>query len=1129
MDAERYQQLQRAFLSLREQSPAAQQAELAELQSKDADLAARVADLLAADEQANPLDEPLVMRPPKTDAGSAGRDETNRDDGNRADETFIPDAADALPGEIGPWKILQKIGEGGHGVVYMAEQTSPIRRRVALKQIKAGMDSKMILARFEAERQALAMMSHPSIANVMDAGSAATGQPYFVMELVHGVPIDQFCQENGLDLIQRLQLLAQACDAIHHAHRKGIIHRDIKPANVLVTVDSGEPLVKIIDFGIAKALHMPLTDRTLFTEYGQIVGTLEYMSPEQALMSQTGIDVRSDVYSLGVLLYLLVTGETPLSKQQLLQEGIWKLRETIKDIEPPTPSLRLTSGSRPGRWKDHAPPTWHSAVKGDLDWITMKALAKEPDQRYDSAADLAGDVRRFLSGQPVIARPPSLWYSLTKTIRRHRLAAGISLALLSSLCIRVVALWLGYQRSQENLDTARQLSGILEEKATALNVALREARVEKRRADAGAEELAVIADQRTIETAWAAGIVGDRQRCREVLETIPQARRHTLWKLTHRMADAARLPQLRSRQDGSVRRAEVSGDGSQLGVLSSSGQLDLYDSVRRKKRLTVPLNQATAFALGDDGSLIVGRSPDLLTRVSATGTESETTLSLRTGGIRSILPLRSQNWAVSTGANWLHLVRSDLQESIDRVRLPQRIQGLREIDGHVWVMALDGTLHRITPAGDGWDQASLQSWPNDAGQVIALRAIGQEIFACTTSGSILTRPRSADGAKGFEELARLPEAVRSARFTADQTLVAALTDGTVGEFAPASRTFLPLQQFSEVIRDVLPTSGGDYAIVQADGDVFCWNLTQRQTAQRTAARLQDTRDGLPLSGRQLSLTGHADGRLQTSSLQSASPLQQQSVHRAEVFELTVHGDRIASVGADQQLVISQLPDLTVQHRHPIAWGVRGAAFSPNGRWLAAAADPSRPEQLREGTVDLWNMQTQRAEHRLAGHSNWVIRQLFDRAGRQLITLSVDDTARIWSVPEGDCRQTVDFSNLSSGTCLCLVETAEVQRLLIGHADGTVSVWDVSSGQLQVAAAVARDSIVDFVQVNDVLLVAAAGSAQLQQLQLQEDRLTIAAQLPLSLAGIQVVRRSPTGDSLLITSSAGQVQILPLTD
>jgi serine/threonine protein kinase/tetratricopeptide (TPR) repeat protein len=347
--------------------------------------------------------------------------------------------ADRAGATIGPYKLLQPLGEGGMGAVWMADQAVPVRRKVAVKLIKPGMDSKSVLARFEAERQALALMDHPNIAKVFDAGTTAEGRPYFVMELVKGVPITQYCDERKLTPRERLELFVPVCQAVQHAHQKGVIHRDLKPSNVLVAQFDGRPVPKVIDFGVAKAVAQDLTGRTLFTEVGQVVGTLEYMSPEQAELNQLDVDTRSDVYALGVLLYELLTGSTPLERRRLKAAAMAEVLRLIREEDPPRPSARL-SESRDAlpaisAQRQTEPARLTRLVRGDLDWIAMKALEKDRARRYETALGLAQDVERFLVDQPVLACPPSAAYRVRKFVRRNRVAvfvAGLTAGLLAA-------------------------------------------------------------------------------------------------------------------------------------------------------------------------------------------------------------------------------------------------------------------------------------------------------------------------------------------------------------------------------------------------------------------------------------------------------------------------------------------------------------------------------------------------------------------------------------------------------------------------------------------------------------------------------------------------------------------------
>src|SRR5262245_4288754 len=352
------------------------------------------------------------------------------------------DTADTLLGEgpgtvIGSYKLLERIGEGGFGVVFMAEQQQPVRRKVALKVLKPGMDTRQVVARFEAERQALALMDHSNIARVFDGGATASGRPYFVMELVRGVPITDYCDQNHLTPRERLALFADVCQAVQHAHHKGIIHRDIKPSNVLVTLHDGTPLVKVIDFGIAKAAGQQLTDKTVFTGFAQMIGTPMYMSPEQAELSAVDVDTRSDIYSLGVLLYELLTGTTPFDKERLKEAGYDEFRRMIREEEPPKPSTRISTLGQASATvtvqRKSDPKNLSRLFRGELDWIVMKALEKDRSRRYETASAFAADVSRFLRDEPVQACPPGAGYRLRKFLRRYRgpvLAASLVLGAL---------------------------------------------------------------------------------------------------------------------------------------------------------------------------------------------------------------------------------------------------------------------------------------------------------------------------------------------------------------------------------------------------------------------------------------------------------------------------------------------------------------------------------------------------------------------------------------------------------------------------------------------------------------------------------------------------------------------------
>ena len=383
------------------------------------------------DETTPPSDDRSKQPPDETvDSGGAP---SHDDDATKTHEP----SSDALGQQIGPYRVLEELGEGGMGSVYLAEQREPVRRRVALKIIKAGMDTGQVIARFEAERQALAMMDHNNIAKVHDAGTTDSGRPYFVMELVEGKPITKFCDDHKLGINERLEIFRQVCSAVQHAHQKGIIHRDLKPSNVLVTMQDDQPVPKVIDFGLAKATGQQLTEKTMFTAQGQVLGTLEYMSPEQANLNDLDVDTRSDIYSLGVILYELLTGSTPLTRESLKRAAFMEILKRIKEEEPERPSSRISHSTDSAEFissvRQVEPRRLLSLMKGELDWIAVTALEKERTRRYESAATLADDIQRFLNGDAVEARPPSFGYQLSKLVNKHR--SKFVAAVIVFLCI----------------------------------------------------------------------------------------------------------------------------------------------------------------------------------------------------------------------------------------------------------------------------------------------------------------------------------------------------------------------------------------------------------------------------------------------------------------------------------------------------------------------------------------------------------------------------------------------------------------------------------------------------------------------------------------------------------------------
>ena len=446
-------------------SPHEQEAFLAEACGSDESLRRQVEAMLQAHAAADSfLEKPAAALDLTVDA-IPGRQEVR--------------VASESPGtRVGRYKLLQQLGEGGMGVVFLAEQQEPVRRMVAVKIIKQGMDSAQVVARFESERQALALMDHPNIARVLDASTTDAGRPYFVMELIKGIPITKFCDQEHLTPRQRLELFIPVCQAVQHAHQKGVIHRDLKPSNVMIALYDGKPVPKVIDFGVAKATSQKLTEKTLFTEVGSMVGTLEYMAPEQAELNNLDIDTRADIYALGVLLYELLTGSPPFSAQELRSNAFTEMLRIIREVEPPRPSTKLSSSQELpaiAASRKLEPSMLTTEVQGDLDWIVMKCLEKERGRRYETANAVVQDIQRYLTDEPVLAGPPSAGYRLRKFVKRNRGTVTAASVVLLAVVLGIIGTTWGWVDALDQRDKTEQAR---KDEADALKLA------EKRRGEA---------------------------------------------------------------------------------------------------------------------------------------------------------------------------------------------------------------------------------------------------------------------------------------------------------------------------------------------------------------------------------------------------------------------------------------------------------------------------------------------------------------------------------------------------------------------------------------------------------------------------------------------------------------------
>ncbi len=523
------------------------------------------------------------------------------------------------PGSIiGRYKLLEKIGEGGFGVVWAAEQKKPVKRRVALKIIKLGMDTRQVIARFEAERQALAMMDHPNIAKVLDAGSTDTGRPYFVMELVRGIPIIEYCDQVKLSIQDRLDLFIKVCNAIQHAHQKGIIHRDIKPSNILITLHDGIPVPRIIDFGIAKATQQELTEMTIYTQHNQFIGTPAYMSPEQAEMSGLDIDTRSDIYSLGVLLYELLTGRTPFDEKELMQSGIDQMRKIIREKEPQKPStkfatLQAEEQSTAATRHSTDSPRLISLIRGDLDWVVMKCLEKDRTRRYDTANGLALDVVRHMNNEPVIARPPSTVYRFQKAWRRNKVVYTAACMVVVSLIVGIsLSVWQAWIATGARKDA--EAAGEREYKQRLQSDTDRERAVqEERRAKEGERKQRLIAyasDMRVAQEYLRENNLGkvaellNRYMSKPGQEDLRGIEWRYLWQAS-KGDEIHTFP-----HESWVNSISLSADGTRLASISVSGKIRLFDVDSRtqlreyKQERMILAPQDGLVALSPNGSLL---------------------------------------------------------------------------------------------------------------------------------------------------------------------------------------------------------------------------------------------------------------------------------------------------------------------------------------------------------------------------------------------------------------------------------------------------------------------------------------------------------------------------------------------
>jgi WD40 repeat protein/serine/threonine protein kinase len=959
---------------------------------------------------------------------------------------------------VGPYKLLERIGDGGMGVVYMADQLRPVRRRVALKIIKPGMDSRQVIARFEAERQALAMMDHPGIARVLDAGTTDAGRPYFAMELVKGVPITDYCDANNLTPRERLGLFVQVCQAVQHAHTKGVIHRDLKPTNILVTLHDGVPVPKVIDFGIAKATggaSHQLTEKTLFTHFAQMIGTPLYMSPEQAELSGLDVDTRSDVYSLGVLLYELLTSTTPFDKKRLGEAALDEVRRIIREEEPPRPSTRvgtllgetLTAVSAKRKTD---PGRLGRSMRGELDWIVMKALEKDRTRRYATADGLAADVQRYLNDEAVQACPPSAAYRFRKFARRNKRALASAAVLALAAVVGVTTLAVStVMVSRANKDLSASL---LRERA-ATDLQRREAYFQR-----------ITVAHRELST-------DSRDAALRALEECPQDLRAWEW---YYLARACKVEPLVIRDGAEVSGVGFSPNGDQLASAGGDGAIRIRDS--RTGQLIREFHahdrgaSSVAFhphglhlaSAGADGFVKVWelasgqevfRGPcDALRKFGAGYTVAFSPLDGRRLAAGSEGAVRVWDWKKNQPGVPEHVFSGHESHSIPvtfsddgrRLATGGVWQGQNIYDAETGLRLCTGPAHyhpvtalAFSPGGKSLATGSL-------GRSVKLwdTATGKVLHECPHTGNVLGVAFSLDG----ERL-----------FSAGEDKTVRVWDARTG------REVLGLRGHTDSTGCVaFSPQGARLASASLDGTIRLWDATplrEGEGEENTFARHGTEVRSIAVSpgGERIASAGHG-GIVKLWDAANEQKILEIASHTVLVWSVAWHpnGQRIAMAGSDggRQFAVKVWDARNGREQYvirsdgdKIAVPFTVAAFgpSPDGLYLVTGK--------LDGAVQVWDAHTGKRVRQLGTHDREVRGVVFSPNGKHLASASGDGQIKLWDAAGLEQEQQPRLPPLRArvpGPCLNVAFSPDSRRIASGGAGNTVKVWDVQSGaELQI--------------------------------------------------------------------------------
>jgi WD40 repeat protein/serine/threonine protein kinase len=933
---------------------------------------------------------------------------------------------------IGPYKLLQQIGEGGMGVVYMAEQEQPVRRKVALKIIKPGMDSRQVIARFEVERQALAMMDHQNIARVLGADTTDSGRPYFVMELVHGVPITQFCDDNKLTLRERLELFVPVCQAIQHAHQKGIIHRDIKPSNVLVTMYDDKPVAKVIDFGLAKAIEQRLTEKTMFTQFGALVGTFEYMSPEQAEMNAFGVDTRSDIYALGVLLYELLTGTTPVERKRLREAALDELVRLIKEEEAPPPSKRLSSSNnlpKIAAARKTEPARLSKLVRGDIDWIVMKCLEKDRSRRYDTASGLARDLEHYLADEPVQACPPSTGYRLRKFLRRHRLPVLAAALLLLTLLAGVIGTTAGLLQAVAARDDEVRQRKDAEAARKEVEDQRDAARFQARRAESARHAIQIEQAQR----AWERGEVGTAER---LLSEVAEPFRQT-WEQRYLRALCRRKAMSLLGQDGYMANVAMSADGRLIVSANADTMLKVWDAVTGKERLTLKGHTGPVWcvAVSADGRRIVSGSDDRTVRVWDGGSgKTLFTLEGHKGAID----------AVALSADGRLIVSADVDAAVKTwdAATGKLIRTKEGLPGNGVAVSADG---RLVARGEDTP-------------VVWEAATGAEM------------PSFKDPVGSITSLAFTPDGRRIVSATYDCAVqVWDLKTGKVQR-----RWVIPPWQIRQ--RDPRERGGITRVAVSGDGKRVIaagWGQTAKvwdlETGEEKFSLQGHTGRGnvcrsvaISANGRRI-VTANDERDIQAWDLLAGPESRTLQGHLSWIAAVALSADgHIAVSGGGAvfggghngaEVKVWDVDTGEVKHNLLVPHSVRAVAISRDGRQVVCGSDG--------GTIRAWDARTGREQYTRKAHTEDIRAIAISPDGRRIASASRDHTVKVWDTDTGQERLTYRGHTGEGqgvwdigGVCF-----SPDGRLIASGSDiGFVRVWDVNTGEEKLAPMNHKDFI-----------------------------------------------------------------------